>query len=287
MPIGGQTNNPKVNVNQWSNIWYFLPGNPALSELWTGSITGLTTAPAITFPAGTTVELDWIRLVNTNASNALRANWAANTNGTISPNVSIYVDNDAIGYNGSPLFINENVNSFRDIPLGMLDPGTYYFYATLDNNAGAKTTAAVSNYIGPVTINAKPSLTILSPSKYSGSEYSRDERKDPWDFNSLGDLSNVPFGTNNPPQSYRYFHDYSITNGALIAESDSNNHGNFGDVQMHPTVDLSKPIRTNVYRYFCAKMQFDPSKMPRDGNIAKISDAGWYARVMYGNSKVP
>ena len=285
LPIGGQLNSPPLKVNQWNTFWYFLPGHSSLSEAWSGNITGLSITPALSFPAGSTVELDWIRLVNTNNSNFLNLVWSNNTAGTFSPNVSIYFDNDNVGYNGTTLFTNENVSSNRQVPLGMLAPGTYYAYASLDSTFVSKSVAAYSNYVGPIIINAKPSLTILAPSKYSGSEYSRDERGDAWDFNSLTDLSNVPNGTSNPPQSYRYFHDYFIYNGIFFAESDSNKNGNFGDVQMHPTVDPSKPIRPNIYRYFCVKMQFDPKNMPRDGNLAKLSDAGWYARVMYANSK--
>ena len=287
MPIGAQVGTPKFQPFRWNYNWFFLPGNPSLSESWFGKMTGISLAPTYPQNKGVISELDWVRLVNTNSSNSIRLNWSTNITNVVLPKVSIYLDDNNFGFDGSPIFEGESVNAFRDFPLGMLDPGTYYLYASLNSTINGQQVPQVnSNYIGPIVIDAKPQIKVIAPTRFSGVEYGRDERGDSWDFNSLGDLSNVPFGGNNPPQNFRYFHDYSVANGIFLAESDSNTPGNFGDVQMHPTLNAGKPIRTNLYRYFCVKMQMDAKNTPRDGNLKLLSDAGWYARVMYANSKV-
>lgn len=289
LPIGGQDGTPRSLVNEWMVNWFFLPGNFSFNEAWTGAIKGLTLAPGFPLSPTRFAYLDWIRLVNVNKSNYTRLNWQVDKGPIAFPKVSIHYDNNNSGYDGTILFQNELVTSFRDLPLGMLAPGTYYFYASLDTNefGGVRQSHAKSNYVGPIVINAKPKVLVTSPGRNSGFEYSRDERRDAWDFNSLGDINNVPFNGTNPPQAYRYFHDYSIQNGVFLAESDPHNNVTVGDVQMHPTLNTNKPIRTSIYRYFCAKQQIDPTNMTRDGNVAKISDAGWYSRFMYANSKVP
>ncbi len=290
LPIGGQSGTPTSLVNQWMVNWFFLPGNSSFNESWSGDIKGLTLAPGFPLSPSRFAYLDWIRLVNVNKSNYTRLNWQVDPGAILYPRVSIHYDNDASGYDGTILFQNEDISSFRDLPLGMLAPGTYYFYASLDLGGigNFRESIVKSNYVGPIVINAKPKVLVTSPSRNSGFEYSRDERKDAWDFNTLGDIINVPFNGSNPPQAYRYFHDYSTQNGVFFAESDLHfqNGRAIGDVQMHPALNSSKPIRTNIYRYFCAKMQIDTKNMTRDGDIAKISDQGWYARLMYANSKV-
>lgn len=284
VPIGSSPGSPQMQANRWAVNWFSLHGNPYLRQNWQGQISGLSFAPAVPYPVHASTEIDWIRLINLNKTSWIPLNWQSNASGLIQTSISLYLDNDTSGYDGTVLFENENTVGKRDLPLGMIPPNTYYLYASLDSSG---ISLAKSNYIGPIIINAKPQVTITSPSMSSGIEYSRDERRDPWDFNSLGDLMNVPHNGTNPPQSYRYFSNYKIENDIFYATSDRVTQSIPADVQLHPTISKTQAIRTNMYRYFCVRMQIDPQNITRDGNLQKLNDAGWFARVMYFNSSNP
>lgn len=282
MTIGLALGSPRMLSDRWAVNWFSLPGNPAFPQGWQGILSGISFAPAVPFSLNARAEIDWLRLVNLNNSNWINLRWVSDANGIVAPRTSLYADNDSSDYNGTVVFEGENVSAQRDIPLGMLPPGTYYFYARLENKDGVA--VRNSNYIGPIVINAKPQVIITAPSMQSGAEYARDERRDEWDFSSLGDMVNVPFNGSNPPQSFRYFSDYMIQDGIFYATSDRVTSQVAADVQVHPTVLKQAPIKTSIYRYVCTRMQIDSRAMPRDGDPKKLNDAGWFARVMYFNS---
>ncbi len=269
-------------ANSWSIKHYYLPDNDSVND-WSGSISGLTIIPSQSQGPGTTM-IDWIRLIDPSTSPVVRFNWNANgASGDPFANVAIYVDSDAANYDGQMLQRGIAVNGFYDLTTGILEPGLYYFYAQLESSNGLiPNVGARSNYLGPVRVNGSPSLKFISPSRTSGSEYSRDERLDPWDMNSASDLQNLTQADGTPTTPmFRGFHNHSFQNGYFFATSDGPQPGVEVDTQVHLTVPSNKPIDTSKYRYFCVNWQIDSTNLTRSGDPAQLYDAGWFTRLVW------
>ena len=277
-------------VQNPANIWkidkFDIPSLASNSHRWQGNITGLTLFPNLLLPIGSTIMLDWYRLIDPTTSAQMNFNWSTTGAGVDTRDrVRIFVDNDNTGYDGTPVEQGLALTGTYSFLTGTLPAGTYYFYAdVVNNNSNTPDTVAQSNYVGPLVINGKPVLRFTSPSRTSGTEFARDERRDPWDMNQSTDLSNLvlPDGSETPAAD-RGFHDYSFENGLFRATSDFDPAGPAVtvDTRIQLTVPLNTLVNTNVYRYFCVKTQFDSNILPRNENAQELNDAGWVARFAY------
>jgi hypothetical protein len=270
----------KTPVNQWSFNIFDLPHEALPNRPWAGHITGLTIWPSSELPAGGKTSLDWLRLIDPTTSPQVLLAW--NTAGSLLPqdSVAVFADTNNVGHDGIAISRAQPLRGSLNFLTGTLAPGAYYFYAAIETHNGiSPSIKAYSNYIGPIVINGKPVLQFKAPTRMTGKEYSRDERGNAWDMNEQTDVSNLAYTS---PLA-RGFHDYSFTNGYFYATSDFDPAGAAVtvDTQMHFTVPANKPIDTQLYRYFCYRLQIDSSNIARNGDPAALSKAGRFARLIY------
>lgn len=273
-------------AGKWAIHDYSIPELAPANNPWSGSITGISLWPSAYQPPGGETSFDWIRLIDENSSPALNISWNYAPGGRVTKPqdyVAIYADDNQTGYDGSAVFRSAELSGSANLRTGILPPGVFYFYAALETTEGQTAqTVAQSAYRGPVVINGKPVLKFTAPSRMSGAEYARDELGNAWDMNESSDLANLTDSTGAPtPPSFRGFHDWRFENGFFHAVSDHDSVGGTVDTQVYLRLDPNKPINTNLYRYFCYRMQVDAQNMPRNGDPALLNAAGWVARLIW------
>ena len=265
-----------------------LKASAPLDHPWAGEVRGLSLFTTLIQPAGGSIAYDWFRIIDPNTSPSINLSWSTtgelpNSTGN---NVVIYVDQNSSGYDGD-IIQRGLITGSGDFSIksGILPPGSYYFYAQLENDSfEGPSTISQSNYIGPIVINGKPTIKFKSPSRMGGEEYANSERGDPWDMSSFSDLVNV-FNPDGSLQDslFRGFHDPKIENGTFQAKTDFDRDLGTVDTQVHFSVPTDKPIDPNKYRYFCYSMQVDPVELVRDGDPVELNRAGWVARLVWLN----
>jgi len=255
---------------------------------WSGEIFGLSLFSTILQPAGGRISYDWLRIIDPLSSPTLDLSWisSGNTAGAVEGSVAIYVDRNSSGYDGEALEKNQSAqNGQVSLKTGVLPPGNYYFYAQLENSSPTESTVlAQSDYVGPITVNGKPTIKFNSPSRTSGREYSSAERADAWDMSSFSDLVNIfnPDGTLTD-SIFRGFHEPEIINGTFQAKTDFDQNLGTVDTQVHFAVAPGQPVDPQKYRYFCYSMQVDPVELVRNGDPVELNRAGWVARLVWLN----
>ena len=281
-PLPGEIiySNPGEFTLKFANLPSLAPAdNP-----WQGWITGLTLWPSVSLPVGGNIQLDWMRLSDPRTGANLNLSWDSSGSTQIGDGVAIYVDTDRSGFDGQLIARELPVNGTYGFNTAILPPGTYYFYTEYQRQTDTSVSVVSrSEYRGPLVINAKPRVKIISPSRTSGFEYSRDELGNPWDMNSSSDILNLDASYNPfiPESLVNGLHGEVFQNGLFIAESDRDPVGGTVDTNIVLNVPADKPIRTNFYRYFCTRVQVDPATIPRDGDPAKLNVAALVSRVVW------
>jgi hypothetical protein len=173
---------------------------------WSGQITSFRIIPNV--PAGTAIEVDWIRLHRREPSSAVSVRWTDDSPGNP---VSLYWDRDTDRANNTATSADWGLvetkpsaaNNTSTFQASAYPPGVYHFYA---DDGGA-----VSSHSGPLTVDARPQPIVLEPNAAGGADYASVVRGDAWDFEQASDASsvenaqNVAFansavsGTNGPP----------------------------------------------------------------------------------------
>lgn len=151
---------------------------------WAGQITSFRIIPNV--PAGTTMELDWIRIYKREAP--VTVTWTDDSPGN---NVSLYWDRDDNLSNNTPdspdwglvetkQSDSSNTSAFQ---ASAFPAGNYRFFADDDGTT--------SQHSEPLTIDARPQPVIMQPDAAGGTDYARAVRGDAWDFEQPTDASSV------------------------------------------------------------------------------------------------
>jgi len=127
--------------------------------------------PSYEAPAGTSLQLDWIRLANPATSPKINFRWSAS--GTAATDkVDIVYSTSPNGTDASSIVLDRNrlypsQNSYQ-FSTAMLPPGQYYFQIRLlDGTKGycdSSSVKANSAWYGPLTIQSAPQIAVTSPS---------------------------------------------------------------------------------------------------------------------------
>ncbi|MFN8391574.1 MAG: VCBS repeat-containing protein [Bdellovibrionota bacterium] len=269
---------------------------------WNGAIRALRLDPSTAGPAGSTTELDWVRLVDPSSAPTLPISWRGSglPDGTL---ITVWYDADSSGYDGTPLAqysqdsrgrfyapgelysttsAPRSANGSHQLVTASLPPGTYRFYVTAETaRGGARTTIARSGYSAPLTINARPSLVFESPTQSSGHDYATDIHN-PWEMSDRGDVANLP--ESGLPQMSRQFSNATFTNGIFQAIADLPLTA-IGNAQSDPQVWLNvssvAPIDPRKYRYLTYRIGADETHFP---TIHDKVAGGWVTRPVFWGS---
>lgn len=184
----GVTTSASYFVNEGWGIYYMnIPslgyaGTPATP--WAGILKAL--RMNLPGPAGTSIEIDWIRLVPDGTQRTI--SWTG-----FAGAVDIYLDNNTSQADGNLGFIAKQgtvksvgvSSSFTFDPAG-LAPGTYYAKVC---SAGASPTSGLCRYSSSFVVNDIPVLTFTSPSpEGSSDDFATTVLGDAWDMNALSDI---------------------------------------------------------------------------------------------------
>lgn len=248
---------------------------------WSGSVYAIRVDPSTSGAAGTTTQLDWMRLVDPNSAPTQTISWS-NTGLTAGSLVTLWVDTDNTGYDGTPIAFypsGTNPGSYS-LKTAIFPPGTYYFYLTSQVGAGL-TTETQSAYSVALTVTAAPRVVVSTPSQTSGGEYSEDELGNAWDMAGSDDIDNI--ADTSWPQTSRQFTGESFSNSQFVATAESPYPGFLNtDVQVHlnlkTTAGAPKPIKSSKYRYLTYGMWVDPTNYP---TISDKVSQGWVSRIKF------
>jgi hypothetical protein len=162
------------------------------SSPWGGTVGSL-----IFYPSGSSVQIDWARLVTVDGSLCRRVSWSG-----IGGNVDIYLDNDASA--GGEWLLAPNVasntasagcsaaGSGYTFYAGGFSAGTYY--VLVRPAGGGSLTRSSDAY----QVNGSPTLTITAPSdEGSSDDFATTRLGNPWDMNAVSDVPQF-FNVSNP-----------------------------------------------------------------------------------------
>jgi len=272
---------------------------------WTAAdVYGLRIDSATQAAAGETVSYDWVRLSDADSTTDIALSWqTADLPATPHPKtVHVYLDDNNTGYDGTLLAVwgvqpgaaNPSNGRFYNMPESdgvynlpgaALPPGEHYFYLEVYTGGGATEAdyqlLATSGYSAKVTVNAKPRVTITSPSALSGPDYADDILANPWDMASSADVANL-----DKPMFQKNFQNEVFENGYFRAEAiipAESPEQIQSDSQVWLTISELQPIDTAKYRYFSYQMSLDETGY---GNISDKVANGWVARVTWWNNGI-
>ena len=243
-------------------------------------VRGLRIDPAANGAAGTQVNLDWIRLSDPTSAPTIAIPWSVTDVGT-KDRVTIYEADNPTGTNGAPIAYGLQASAgLYNLPTSILPPGQHYFQLQLqdgDSENGCAITEAKSEWIGPLTIAAKPVITFARPSLTSGADYATTELGQPWDMTASDDVV-----TPAPPYP-QYLTDTSFSDGIFSARSVIIPPQIESDAQIWLHVDANRPINTSRYRYFTVRLKVD---LPAGKDINWAVAYGWGARIIWWNTGI-
>ncbi len=249
---------------------------------WSGQVMSLRLDPSVFGPAGATLQMDWVRLVDPNSAPTLNVTWSSSG---LSSNrlTTLWVDTDNSGFDGTPIkqFGDGSDPGSYSIKTAMFPPGDYYFYVT-SHTGPSLTLQATSGYTARLRVTSVPSVTVTAPTQITGEDYANSVVGNPWDMSDSADISNLPGSI--WPDQWRQFLNHSFTNGVFQAVADLawTHIGNLGtDAQIHMNVPNTKPIDTAKYRYLTYRLRVDDANFPTINN--KI-EQGWVARAVFWNA---
>lgn len=273
-------------ANTWLLKQFNLPQIAQSTSPWSGFITGLDIQTSVFQAAPGTLSLDWIRLIDPQSSPQLPLSWSLENRAlSDSESLVLYVDTDALNFDGMPIHSSNSAQGTLQFLTGILPPGDYYFYTKLLSTDGVNTFELLrSSYSNRLRINGTPSLGFVRPSRTSGRAYSKDERRDPWDMSEQSDVLNYSSALGATQALGRGFHNPRIENGVFIAESDRDPLGAGVSVDPQVLLPVSRAVDPSKYRYFCHRSQLDSSTINRSLNGAELNDAGFFARLIYADT---
>jgi hypothetical protein len=248
------------------------PANPTGKD-WDGKMYSLMVIPSTESQVGAEFKIDWARLYNPFSGTNITVTWK--TEGVNNDNyyaVSLYIDDDNSGYDGTILASGIRDDGNFTFNSGLLPPGSYYIYVAITYHGNsAITDRAFSEYSSEIRIDYPPMFTFSSPSYTSGVDYATAELNNPWDMNDASDIESI--------------HDVAgITyqNGTMA-----------GTALSHPKdpsifFNLSKngthiPIDTTKYHYLTYRMSVDYSQID---SLFERMIHGWLAKVTWWNSSL-
>ena len=256
---------------------------------WSGNIIGLRIDPSVNAQAGATTAVDWVRLVDPDSSAKVNISWNHSGVGVWDV-VTVYLDTDNSGYNGTPMFRWSRGESPGTVqfPTAALPPGSYNFYIGVQRynvNGTPSGSENFSGYSAAVTVRSAPQGYFSAPSMTSGDEYFSREAGNPVDMSGDEDMINL--ASNFPPQ-LRQFSNYAFIDhpdaqdGKVFqAQADPPLPGNLeGDNQIWLPVNQSKRIDPSHYRYFAYRMFADPSQY---SDLSDRVNRGWVSRPVWWN----
>jgi hypothetical protein len=185
---GIQTSNAVLTTPGWRIYIVDLPTLGLLvgNQPWSGIKRSFKLNPApANEPAGGTVQVDWVRLVDNQPSLLRNITWSG------TGPVDIYLDND-----NSPtsdpdqtlglLATNVSGTSYS-LNAGALAPGDYYVAIRRTGQTGA-----FSYSPGFYRVNAPATITVTSPSEEGSSDdFATVHLNNPWDFTSMSDMDHM------------------------------------------------------------------------------------------------
>lgn len=256
---------------------------------WSGNIMGLRIDPSVFAPAGSTLSIDWVRLVDPASAPNINISW--NQSGLMGNDVvTVYVDNNNSGNDGTPIRSWsrwESPGSFQ-LPSAALPPGSYHFYVGVrryDSNGNPVAAESFSGYSAAVSISSAPQGFFTAPSMSSGDEYFFRETGNALDMSGAEDVPNL--AASYPPILRQFSNPAFISHAeaqdgqVFMAQADPPLPGNpHGDNQIHLPVSSSKRIDPSHYRYFAFRMFVDPSQY---GDLADRVNYGWVSRPVWWN----
>ena len=179
---GSTTSGSFFVYNGWNFYFIDIPslGIASGSDPWSGLIDSLRLDPVI--KKDQTIKIDWIRLVEHDASAERTITWSGN-----SGNVDIYLDNNNDPADGNLGLLARNRSGTSYVFLaGALSAGDYYAAVT---PAG---TTAFSYSPGYFRVNAVPVLRITRPSEEgSDRDFISVSFDDPWDMGNPEDVEHT------------------------------------------------------------------------------------------------
>ena len=261
---GMTTSNAYLVHNEWFIYIINIPalGVAAGPDPWSGIIDSLRLDPII--QANKQIQIDWIRLVENDASTQQTITWTGNTG-----NVDIYLDNDNNSGNGDLGKLAEGVGGTGYTFLtGALSPGDYYVAVT---PAG---TSSYSYSVGYFHVNDVPILKLNRPNdEGSDQDFITVSAGDPWDMANSGDVDHT-VNVQNPQFTTINYEDLagnSFNNNTVFL---ANSTAGFGD----PIVFFLNffyrgklyRIDTDKYHNLVFKMGIAGTPSINDGSIARV-----------------
>jgi len=227
---------------------------------------------------GTQVDLEWVRLIDPDASEVITIEWSA-PGANPSDEVDLYVATDASGTDATPMIrdLAASAGAYNFYP-SILPPGMYYLSLVLreDWGCGPYRQRASTPWTGPLTIMAAPQISIQAPSMTSGPDYAAEVVGDPWDMSNSED---VWFPDWTDPEIDNVTFSGGVFSGDAVKRTGSSvPHSN---AQFLFTLDSETPIDPTVYRYFSIRYGVDA---PVGYEINWLISHGWGARVIWGEA---
>ena len=120
--LSGQT--LTAPANEWAIMQFNLPQISLETFPWSGLITGLSIVPNVYLPPGSTTSFDWIRLIDPESSPSIPIAWTSATlSSPATSSITLYVDERAEGYQGTPLAFGLAPSGSYSLLSGVLPPG--------------------------------------------------------------------------------------------------------------------------------------------------------------------
>jgi hypothetical protein len=224
---------------------------------WAGQITGLALQPTAG-PAGTTLEIDWMRLSDPATSPVVTLQWTT-SGAPAGSTVNVVVDGTDSGSCGGEVLARQvpNTGTYA-LRTAKLPPGRYRVHVELVHTNGPGTALDVlasSGCTGVIQVAQAPTLRFTAPSPTSGEDYATAQVGNPWDMSDEADVANL-----NAPFAERYFNDPTFAGGVFSATAVAPGRSDvWSDVTLLMNGPASFPIDTRKYRYLTYRMSADTS----------------------------
>lgn len=246
---------------------------------WAGQIRGLQLAPSASAAPGTTLEIDWIRLVDPTTSPVVRIQWST-SGAPANAQVNVVVDGSGSGSCAGEVLARQVPNGGGyDLRTASLPPGRYRVHLELVQVNGPGTALdvlATSSCSGEIRIGQAPTLRFTAPSPVSGEDYATAEVGNPWDMSDPTDVANL-----NLPLAQRWFENASFADGVFRATAIAPGaNSQWSDVTLLMNGPEAVPINTQKYRYLTYRMWADTSHFT---DIADYVTHGGGLRAIFFN----
>jgi hypothetical protein len=250
---------------------------------WSGSIGALQIIPSK--HTGTSIDIDWVRLVHYDASLYKTITWSGGGA------VDLYLDNDRDPSNGTlgRIAVNKTGGTFSFF-IGALPAGDYYIAVAPFSNSG--TTPSASSYsTGFFRVNDIPTLNFTTPSdEGSSDDFATTQLGQAWDFTSMACCidSTLPGFSGKVNITSDAITQLSLTNEAGTALGNETGYlgtsapaasGNVGDPQIYPLFwdGKGKTTKIDPSRYRILTLDVSLPNMNRDLAAGSIGRVIWRA----------